>query len=91
MSKRIFVAGASGVLGRRVVPALVTAGYEVTANVRNPEAAARAERASTPATIDLFNPDHDRPTRWRARCDRQRGDVDSDGRVGSTQVGLEDQ
>ena len=57
MSKRIFVAGASGVLGRRVVSALVTAGYEVTANVRNPEAAARAERAgATPATIDLFNP-----------------------------------
>ncbi len=56
MSLRIFVAGASGVLGRRVVPALVAAGHSVTANVRNPEAAARAEQAgASPTTVDLFD------------------------------------
>lgn len=55
MSLRVFVAGASGVLGRRVVPALVAAGHTVTANVRNPEAARRAtESGATATTIDLF-------------------------------------
>lgn len=53
---RVFVAGASGVLGRRVVPALVAAGHEVTANVRNPEAGQRAEQAgATQTTVDLFD------------------------------------
>lgn len=56
MSRRIFVAGASGVLGRRVVPALVAAGHTVTANVRTPEAAADAAAVgATPATVDLFD------------------------------------
>jgi nucleoside-diphosphate-sugar epimerase len=57
MSLRVFVAGASGVLGRRVVPALVAAGHTVTANVRDPEAAARATASgATTRTIDLFDP-----------------------------------
>lgn len=57
MSLRVFVAGASGVLGRRVVPALVAAGHTVTANVRDPEASARAVAVgATTATIDLFDP-----------------------------------
>ena len=53
---RIFVAGASGVLGRRVVPSLVAAGHEVIANVRNDAARRRAdaEGAST-VTVDLFD------------------------------------
>ena len=56
MTEAVFVAGASGVLGRRVVPALVAAGYAVTANVRN-EAARRAAAAAgaATATIDLFD------------------------------------
>ncbi len=37
----VFLAGATGVLGRRIVPALLEAGHEVTALVRSPE---RAER-----------------------------------------------
>jgi NAD dependent epimerase/dehydratase family enzyme len=57
MSSRVFVAGATGVLGRRVVPALVAAGHTVTANVRSAAAGAQAERAgATPATVDLFDP-----------------------------------
>ncbi len=33
---RIFVTGATGVLGRHLVPGLVTAGHEVTATTRTP-------------------------------------------------------
>jgi nucleoside-diphosphate-sugar epimerase len=56
MTRTIFVAGASGVLGRRVVPALVAAGHCVTANVRNPAARRAAEEAGAETvTIDLFD------------------------------------
>lgn len=58
MSLRVFVAGASGVLGRRVVPALVAAGHSVTANVRDADARRRVqESGATPATVDLFSID----------------------------------
>lgn len=54
---KIFVAGATGVLGRRVVPLLVAAGHEVTAVARTPEAAERLRAAgATPVTVDLFDP-----------------------------------
>lgn len=54
----MFVAGATGVLGRRVVPALVAAGHRVSANVRS-DAARRAVQScgATAATVDLFDPD----------------------------------
>jgi len=56
MSARVFVAGATGVLGRRVVPALVAAGCSVTANVRNPDARRALETAGAqPVTVDLFD------------------------------------
>ena len=55
---RVFVAGATGVLGRRAVAALVAAGHEVTAVVRSP---AKAELArslgATPVEVGLFDPD----------------------------------
>ena len=55
---RIFVAGATGVLGRRVVPLLVGAGHTVTGIARTPEKAAALEAAgAAPATVDLFDPD----------------------------------
>jgi uncharacterized protein YbjT (DUF2867 family) len=38
---RIFVTGATGVIGRRLVPMLVEQGHTVTAVVRSPEAARR--------------------------------------------------
>ncbi|MGB3736209.1 MAG: NAD-dependent epimerase/dehydratase family protein [Ilumatobacter sp.] len=54
---RIFVAGASGVLGRRVVPALLEAGHLVTANTRDDDARSAAERSgATATTVDLFDP-----------------------------------
>lgn len=58
MNMRVFVAGASGVLGRRVVPALLADGHAVTANVRDADARRRAEQAgAVAATIDLFDAD----------------------------------
>ncbi len=58
MSQTVFVTGATGVLGRRVVPALVAAGHTVTAVVRS-EAKADAVRAAgaTPVWVDLFDRD----------------------------------
>lgn len=57
MSARVFVAGATGVLGRRVVPALVAAGHTVTVNVRSDAARREAEAVGvSTATIDLFDP-----------------------------------
>ena len=55
---RIFVTGATGVVGTRAVPALVAAGHEVTAVARG---AAKAElvrsMGATPAAVDLFDAD----------------------------------
>jgi nucleoside-diphosphate-sugar epimerase len=53
---KVFLTGATGVLGRRVVPLLTAAGSEVTAVVRTPDKAAlvRAQGA-TPAEVDLFD------------------------------------
>jgi nucleoside-diphosphate-sugar epimerase len=57
MSRRVFVTGASGVLGRRVVPTLIDRGCVVTANVRTPAAKREVElRGATACTVDLFDP-----------------------------------
>lgn len=54
---RVFVVGATGVLGRRVVPRLTASGHEVVALARS-EAKATELRAAgaTPVTFDLFDP-----------------------------------
>lgn len=53
---KIFVAGATGVLGRRVIPALVAAGHDVTGVARG---AAKAEQlraqGAAPVAVDLFD------------------------------------
>jgi nucleoside-diphosphate-sugar epimerase len=55
---RVFVAGSTGVLGRRAVAGLVAAGHEVTAAVRSPEKAALARSlGATPVEVGLFDPD----------------------------------
>src|SRR5712691_6261793 len=55
---RIFVAGATGVVGRRAVPLLVTAGHRVTAVARTPEKRAELERMGAAAVhVALFAPD----------------------------------
>lgn len=54
---RLFLAGGTGVLGRRVLLGLVAAGHEVTAVARSPEKAASVRAAgATPVTVDLFDP-----------------------------------
>lgn len=55
---RVFVAGATGVLGRRTVKGLLDAGHQVTGVARSPEKAAQlSEVGAHPVTVDLF--DHD--------------------------------
>ncbi len=54
---KVFLAGGTGVVGTRALPALVAAGHEVTAVARGPEKGALVERlGGTPVTVDLFDP-----------------------------------
>ena len=53
---RIFVAGATGVIGRRLVPMLVERGHEVTAMTRSPEKSDMIRAmGATPAIRDVFD------------------------------------
>lgn len=53
---RIFLAGATGVIGRRMVPLLIRDGHEVTGTTRLPEKAAALERAGVrPVVVDVFD------------------------------------
>jgi 2-alkyl-3-oxoalkanoate reductase len=50
---RVFVTGATGALGRHLVPGLVAAGHEVTATTRTPAKAAQLREAgAAPAVVD---------------------------------------
>ncbi|MEB3071420.1 NAD-dependent epimerase/dehydratase family protein [[Mycobacterium] vasticus] len=63
MTVRIFVAGASGVIGVRLVPMLVAAGHTVGAMTRSAEKADRlAQLGAQPIVCDVF----DRPALTRA-------------------------
>ncbi|HCK81456.1 MAG TPA: epimerase [Candidatus Competibacteraceae bacterium] len=54
---RIFVTGATGVIGRRAVPLLVAAGHRVTAVARSAEKSAALRRAGADAlAVDLLDP-----------------------------------
>ena len=54
---RIFVTGATGVIGRRAVPQMIAAGHRVTAAGRNVERLAGLQRAgATVVSVDLFDP-----------------------------------
>jgi nucleoside-diphosphate-sugar epimerase len=55
---KIFLAGATGVIGRRALVRLVAAGHEVTAIARSEDKAAWVrEQGATPARVSLFEPD----------------------------------
>lgn len=55
---RTFIAGATGVIGRRAVDQFVAAGHEVTAVARTRDKADRVRAAGgTPVRVDLFDPD----------------------------------
>ena len=50
---RVFVAGATGALGRHLVPGLVAEGHEVTATTRTPAKVARLREAGAePVVVD---------------------------------------
>ena len=54
---RIFVAGATGVVGRRLIPLLISQGHAVTAAVRSPDKRVELTRAGAkPVSADLFSP-----------------------------------
>jgi nucleoside-diphosphate-sugar epimerase len=54
---RVFVAGASGVIGTRLVAQLVEAGHEVIGTVRSPENAGRVMLlGAEPVVLDLLDP-----------------------------------
>ena len=54
---KVFVTGATGVLGWRAVEHLVAAGHAVTGVARGPDKATRVEKlGATPITVDLFDP-----------------------------------
>ncbi|MBM3658611.1 MAG: NAD(P)-dependent oxidoreductase [Actinobacteria bacterium] len=58
MTHRVFVTGATGVLGRAAVPVLVAAGIRVTGVARSAVGADRLRAAgATPITVDLFDGD----------------------------------
>lgn len=53
---RIFVAGGTGVIGRRVVPVLVNAGYRVSVVSRSEQASARLiAQGASPIEVDLYD------------------------------------
>ena len=53
---RVFLAGAAGAIGRRLVPLLVGAGHQVTGTTRSAESGRELERAGvTPAVLDVFD------------------------------------
>lgn len=53
---RIFLAGASGAIGRRLVPLLLRAGHHVTGTTRSAATANELERAGVvPAVLDVFD------------------------------------
>jgi len=55
---RIFLAGASGAIGRRLTPLLRTAGHEVTGMTRTLEVARELEAAGVdPVVVDVFDAD----------------------------------
>ena len=54
---KVFVAGATGVIGRRVIPLLVGSGAEVTGVARSSEKAKQLKRqGARPVTVSLFDP-----------------------------------
>src|SRR3954452_13167411 len=53
---KVFLAGASGVIGRRLVPRLLEAGHEVTGMTRSAEAGERLRAAGVePAVCDVYD------------------------------------
>lgn len=64
---RVFVAGATGAMGRQLVPRLVRAGHEVHAMTRSESKQGfLRELGAVPVVADALD-----PTRWRGRLPRR--------------------
>jgi nucleoside-diphosphate-sugar epimerase len=67
---RVFVAGATGAIGKQLVPRLVAAGHEVTGMTRSePKQAVLAELGAVPVVADALDPDQVAEAVGRARPD----------------------
>jgi nucleoside-diphosphate-sugar epimerase len=56
MYRKVFLAGATGAIGKRLVPLLLDAGYEVFGTTRSESKAAGLQAAgATPIVIDVFD------------------------------------
>src|SRR5262245_30613968 len=56
MSKRVFLAGASGAIGRRLCPLLLADGWHVTGTTRSPEKAELLRQVGVePVIVDVFD------------------------------------
>lgn len=56
MSKKVFLAGAAGVIGRRLVPLLIERGHQVFGTTRSSARAAELERSGVhPVVLDVFD------------------------------------
>ena len=74
---RVFVAGATGVIGRRAVAALVSAGHDVTGIARTPRKAAQLRRARRRTGRGVaVRPGRAASRGRRARCRREPRDED---------------
>jgi uncharacterized protein YbjT (DUF2867 family) len=52
----VFLAGATGTIGKRLVPLLIHAGYEVAATTRSPDKSASLCKAGAePVVVDVFD------------------------------------
>src|ERR1700744_5183292 len=49
---RVFVAGATGAIGKFLIPSLIAGGHEVTGSTRSPAKAAQLERTGATAVVD---------------------------------------
>ena len=53
---RVFLAGASGVIGRHLVPMLIEAGHEVAGTIRSPaKVTSIAEQGAEPVVVDVYD------------------------------------
>jgi len=68
MAKRLFLAGASGAVGRRLVPLLLADGWFVVGTTRSPEKAVLLALSGVdPVIVDVFDAEHLRSLVVRAR------------------------
>ncbi len=89
--RKVFVSGATGVLGRRVVAELVAAGFDVTGVARDPSKHADlAALGVRPVALDLFDRAAVHAGGRRARGGVQPGDGDPAGRAATNPMAWED-